>query len=140
MQSPVFMHTLAKYVLMTKFLLKKKPVLKTATRLRWHLNILHVQSFRGAVCDTHHYLVVAKVREKLAVSKQAAQTFNGERFNIRKLNQLEVRKQYQIENSNRCAVLENLSDSKDINRAWENKEKFKISAKESVGPYALKQH
>jgi len=29
----------------------------------------------------------------LAVTKQAAQTFDGERFNLRKLNELEVRKQ-----------------------------------------------
>jgi len=41
--------------------------------------------------------VFAKVRERLAVSKQAAQRFDGERFNQRKLNELEVRKQYQIE-------------------------------------------
>jgi len=40
--------------------------------------------------------VVAKVRERLAVSKQAAQNFDGERFNLRKLNELEVRKSYQI--------------------------------------------
>jgi len=40
--------------------------------------------------------VVAEVREKLAVSKQVAQKFDGERFNLKKLNELEVRKQYQI--------------------------------------------
>jgi hypothetical protein len=27
---------------------------------RWHSNILDVRSFRGADCDTNHYLVVAK--------------------------------------------------------------------------------
>jgi len=36
--------------------------------------------------------VVAKVRERLAVSKRAAQKFDGERFNLRKLNELEIRK------------------------------------------------
>jgi hypothetical protein len=36
---------------------------------RWHSSILDVQSFRGADCDTDHHLVVAKVREKLAVNK-----------------------------------------------------------------------
>ena len=56
----------------------------------------------------------------MAVNKQAAQTFHGERFNLRKLNALEIRKQYQIKISNSFAALENLSDEEDINRAWEN--------------------
>jgi hypothetical protein len=38
-----------------------------------------------------HYLVVTKVRERLAVSKQAAQKSDGERFNLRKLKELEVK-------------------------------------------------
>ena len=46
--------------------------------------------------------------------------FDGERFSLRKLNELEVRKQYQIEITNRFAALENLNDRKNINRAWEN--------------------
>jgi len=50
-------------------------------------------------------VVVAKVRERLAVSKQAAQKLDKERFNLRKLNELEIRKQYQIEISNRFAAL-----------------------------------
>ena len=53
----------------------------------------------------------------------------GEKFNLRKLNELEVRKQYQIEITNRFAALENLSEDEDINRAWENiKENIKTSA------------
>jgi len=70
----------------------------------------------------------------VAVSKPAAQKFYWEIFNLRKLNELEVRKKNQIEISNRFAALENFSDSEDINRAWENaKENIKTSAKKSLG-------
>jgi len=41
--------------------------------------------------------VVAKVRENLTLSKEARQNLDGERFNLRKLNELEDRKEYQIE-------------------------------------------
>ena len=52
-----------------------------------------------------------------------------EGFNFRKLNELEIRKQYQSENSNKFATLEYLNDGQFINRAWENiKENAKISA------------
>jgi Mg-chelatase subunit ChlD len=36
--------------------------------------------------------VVAKFRERLAVNKELAQKFDGERFNLKKLNDLKVRK------------------------------------------------
>jgi len=85
--------------------------------------------------------VVAKVREIFAVNKQAAQNFDGERFYLRKLNELEVRKQYQIEITYRFAAVENLNDDKDIHRACENiKENTKTSAKESLDLHELKQH
>jgi hypothetical protein len=58
--------------------------------------------------------VVANVRERLAVIKQAAQEFEVDRFNLGKLNELEVRKQYQSKISNRFAALENLNETEDI--------------------------
>ena len=60
--------------------------------------------------------MVAKVGERLTASKQTAEKFDGERFNLRKLIELEVRKQYLIEISNKFAALENLIESEDINR------------------------
>ena len=77
----------------------------------------------------------------MAVSKQEAQKLDWERFNLRKVNRLEIRKQYQIEISNRFASLENLNDSEVINRACENiKEDIKTSSKESLSLSELKQH
>jgi hypothetical protein len=69
----------------------------------------------------------------LAVSKQAAQKSDGETFNFRKLNELEIKKQYRIKISKSFAALENLSDSEDIIRAWENIKEYKknFSYKES---------
>jgi len=100
------------------------------------MSVLNVRSFRGA-----HSLVAAKVKERMAVSKQAAQQFGVERFNLRKLNELEVRKQYQIKISNGFAALESLSDCEDIKRTWENiKENIKTSVKKNLGLYELKQH
>jgi hypothetical protein len=57
-----------------------------------------------------------------------------EKFNLRKLRELEVRKEYQIKTSNRFAALNNLSDNEKINRTSENiKENIKTSAKEILG-------
>jgi hypothetical protein len=52
---------------------------------RRHSSVLDVRSFRAADCDTNHYLVVAKVRERLAVNKQRSQRFHMERFNLKKV-------------------------------------------------------
>jgi len=85
--------------------------------------------------------VVAKLRERLAVRKQATQKFGGERFNLRKLNELGVEEKYQIEIRNSFAALENLNGAENVNRAWENiKENIKTSAKESLGLHEWKQH
>jgi hypothetical protein len=53
---------------------------------RRHSIILDVRSFRGADCDSDHHLVVAKVRERLAVSKRAAKNTDMDKFNLNKLN------------------------------------------------------
>jgi hypothetical protein len=55
---------------------------------RWHSSILDVQCLRGTDCDTDRYLVVAKVKKRLTVSEPAAQKFDVESFNLRKLSKL----------------------------------------------------
>jgi hypothetical protein len=64
-----------------------------------------------------------------------------QRFDLRKLNDAEVKEQYQVKITNRFAALENFDDNVEMNRAWENiRENIKISAKESLGHYDLQQH
>jgi hypothetical protein len=47
------------------------------------------------------YLVVANVRERLAVSKQRTHRVHMERYNLKKLNEVEGKEQYRVEISNR---------------------------------------
>jgi len=70
---------------------------------RLHSSILDLRSFREINYDTDHYLVVAKVRERLSVNKQKAEKFDGEIFNLRKLNKLEVRKLYHWDYKQVCS-------------------------------------
>jgi glycine betaine/choline ABC-type transport system substrate-binding protein len=75
-------------------------------------------------------LVVAKVRERLAVGKQLVKKIDVKRFNLKQLNVEEVKEQYQVTIKNKFAAQENLDDIGDINRAWVTiRENMRISAK-----------
>jgi hypothetical protein len=79
-------------------------------------------------------LVLAKVRERVAVSKQPVQKMDKERYNLKKLNEEEVIEKISGYNENKCSALENFENNGDINRAWDTiRENIKISAKESMG-------
>jgi hypothetical protein len=62
--------------------------------------------------------VVAKVREILAVSNQTTHSVHMKRFNLKKLNKVEGKRQIRVEISNRFAAFENLDIGVDINTAW----------------------
>jgi hypothetical protein len=63
-----------------------------------------------------------------------------ERFNLKKLNEVEGKEQYCVL-SNRFAALEDWDTEVEINSAWEViRENIKISAKESLGSLELKKH
>jgi lipoate-protein ligase A len=63
------------------------------------------------------------------------------RFNLKKLNEVEVKEKYCVDFSNGVAALENLDAEVEINTIRETiRENIKIAAKESLGYYELKKH
>jgi hypothetical protein len=62
---------------------------------------------------------VAKIRERLAVNKQGSHNFQMERFNLKKLNEIESKEKYHVEVSNRFAALEDLDAEVEINTILE---------------------
>jgi hypothetical protein len=62
-------------------------------------------------------------------------------INLREFNEVESKKQYCVEVSNRFAALPDLDAKVDINSVWETIiRNIKISAKESLSYYELKNY
>jgi hypothetical protein len=82
---------------------------------------------------------VAKLRERISISKRVTQNFDLGRFDLKKFDDIEVKEKYQVEISNRFAALESSDESFDTNNAWESiRENIKTSTKENVGYQKLK--
>jgi hypothetical protein len=58
---------------------------------------------------------VAKLRDRILVSTRARQKFDVERFDLKKLDDVEVKEKYQVEISKRFAPSQILDESFDIN-------------------------
>jgi hypothetical protein len=57
---------------------------------RQYSNILDVRYFRGAYCSTNNYMVMAK--QRISVSKGGRQNFDLEKFDLKRLDDVEVKK------------------------------------------------
>jgi hypothetical protein len=63
---------------------------------RRHSIILDVRMFRQSDCDSGHYLVAAKFRERLATSKRRVNKMDMDRFNLKNLKEGEVKEAYKV--------------------------------------------
>jgi len=63
----------------------------TSSQIKAAFKYSYVPSFRGADCDTDHYLVAAKVRY-CQQAKRAVQKFDIGRHNLKSLNDIKVKK------------------------------------------------
>jgi hypothetical protein len=61
---------------------------------------------------------VANLRERISVCKGARQRFELEGFDLKKLDDIEIKEKHQVEILNRFANLERVDESFDINNAW----------------------
>jgi hypothetical protein len=82
---------------------------------------------------------VAKLRERISVSKRARQKFYLEIFDLKMLDDIKVKKKYQAEISNRFSTSEGLDESFDTNNVWESiRENIKTSVEDNLGYYRQK--
>jgi hypothetical protein len=68
---------------------------------------------------------MANVRERLAMNKQSSHRFHMERFNLKKLNEIEGKEEYRVGVSKRFAALEDLDAEVEINSACEMISEYK---------------
>jgi hypothetical protein len=59
-------------------------------------SLLEVQFFRRADCDIGHYMVLTRLKERISVIKGARHRSNLEIFELRKLDDVEVKEKYQV--------------------------------------------
>jgi hypothetical protein len=86
-------------------------------------------------------MMMAKVKERLAVSKQISHRFHMESFSFKNIDDVNSKEQYRVEVSNRFVALEDLDAEVYINSALETiRENIKSLAKESLGYYEVKRH
>jgi hypothetical protein len=69
--------------------------------MRRHSSIPDIQPFTGTIWNT----ISCKIMDRMLVNKWEMQTFDIERFHIKKLNDTEIYKKYLVTISNRYAGL-----------------------------------
>ena len=79
---------------------------------RFRTAVTDVRSYRGADCDSDHFMVVTRVKVKIKKTRNSARRIK--RPDIEKLNIREERERYQVAVQNRIEQLE------EINMEWKD--------------------
>jgi hypothetical protein len=79
---------------------------------------------------------VAKLRDRISVSKRARQKYDFDRFDLKELNDVEIKEKYQVEITSIC-IFRGTNDSFDINNAWEIITDHIKTAKNNLGYHRL---
>ena len=100
------------------------------TREEWLTSVRKTRVYRSAEINSDHHLIMSEIKVKLSGKKVPRK----KRFDMEKLNEMDVQNKFQIKIQNRFEVLTNLTDDKDPEIEWEN---FKIEinkvAEEELG-------
>jgi hypothetical protein len=93
------------------------------------------------MCDRsrQQIVILTKVMEILAMSKQTTHSVHKEKFNLKKLNEVECKEQCHVDISNSFAALENIDTEVDIIELGKVLEYHNFS-QDSLGCYELKKH
>lgn len=97
--------------------------------------ITDIRSKRGAECGTDHYLVVIKVRQRLCKERREKQKTKL-KFNLRKLENPNVRKEFTLKLTNRFQALEQKEENMghSIENEWKTiRESVQEVAEEVIG-------
>jgi hypothetical protein len=86
------------------------------TDMRCHSSIPDIQPFAGANCNT----IGCKVMDRMLVNKWEMQTFDIDRFHLKKLNDTKIYKKYLVTISNRYACLQDFDDCGNIGSELKN--------------------
>uniref|UniRef100_A0A2C9K8L8 Uncharacterized protein n=1 Tax=Biomphalaria glabrata TaxID=6526 RepID=A0A2C9K8L8_BIOGL len=99
-----------------------RPHYHTAELENWRSTLLDVRNRRGADIGSYHHLVVAKLKRKLASSKTRIN--KRKRFDLDKLHNTQIKKEFQQSLQNRFAVLQLNEAEQSVDKCLQNFKEF----------------
>lgn len=101
---------------------------------RHKTSVLDVHSLRSVECGSDHYLVLAKVRQRIALEKRQNTTKAPERIAVNKLKRREIAEEFRLKLQNRFQRLEtnDEEDVENVERKWNDIKSIIISTTKEI--------